>query len=235
MSVRQQATHRAQRGFSLVVTLALMVLIAVVAVGLLSLSAVSLRTAGQGAALAQARANARLAAMLALGELQQQLGPDRAITAPSAIFDENPDTPEADGLKHRYLTGVWQARSETLDKVPDYSRVTPFRRWLVSNADDQALKSPDFARQGLLAESVTVVGGKDSGSAADRVEAGRVNVSGTGGLAWWVGDENCKAFVNRRDDADRASAQKVADLIAGFATPGAHGVKALTPSDAPAA
>jgi Tfp pilus assembly protein PilX len=98
-------------GFALVVTISLLILLTLVAVGLLSLSAVSLRTTGQGAAKAQAQANARLAMMLAIGELQKQLGPDRAITAPSAIYDQNPVTEEPDGLDHRHLTGVWQARS----------------------------------------------------------------------------------------------------------------------------
>ena len=53
-------------GFALVVTLALMVLLTVILVGLLSLSAVSLRTSGAGEAMATARANARMALMLAL-------------------------------------------------------------------------------------------------------------------------------------------------------------------------
>lgn len=72
--------HR--RGFALVVTLSLMILLTMIAVGLLSLSAVSLRTSSQGQAAAEARANARLALMMALGELQKELGPDSRITAP---------------------------------------------------------------------------------------------------------------------------------------------------------
>jgi type II secretory pathway component PulK len=70
------------RGFALVVTLTLMILLTVVAVGLLSLSAVSLRTTGQSSALSEARANARMALLLALGELQKHAGPDQRITAP---------------------------------------------------------------------------------------------------------------------------------------------------------
>jgi hypothetical protein len=203
-----------------------MVLLAVVAVGLLSLSAVSLRASGQGAAQAEARANARLALMLAIGELQQLLGPDRNITAPSSIFDEKPETPDLDGLNHRHLTGVWQARGESLEQTPDYSRDPSFRRWLVSNAEDTQLKSPGFARQGTLSDPVLVVG-DPAGPVDDQVNAGRVRVKG-GALAWWVGDENCKAFINPSDLADRAANQNVADLLASAATPGAHGIRALT-------
>jgi hypothetical protein len=222
--------HRGHPGFALVVTISLLILLTIIAVGLLSLSAVSLRSTGQGAAQAQAQANARLAMMLAIGELQKQLGPDRAITAPSAIYDQKPDTEEPDGLDHRHLTGVWQARFETLAQTPDYSRESSFRRWLVSNTDEKALESSDFARQGSLSDPVVIVGGSDgtstSGTNKDQAQAGRVPLDG-GALAWWVGDENRKAFVNPRDKADRAGSQRVADLIASAATPGAHGIRAL--------
>jgi hypothetical protein len=94
------------RGFALVVTLSLMILLTILAVGLLSLSAVSLRGTSQAAAQSEARANARLALMLAIGELQKHTGPDTRITAPADILDA-PNTPEND--KRPPLTGVWRS------------------------------------------------------------------------------------------------------------------------------
>lgn len=44
----QKKTLSARRGFALVVTLSLMILLTIIAVGLLTLSSVSLRTTGQG-------------------------------------------------------------------------------------------------------------------------------------------------------------------------------------------
>ena len=68
----------------MIVTVSLMILLTLVAVGMLTLSAISLRTSGHGEAMMTARANARLAMMLALGDLQKTMGPDRGISAPAS-------------------------------------------------------------------------------------------------------------------------------------------------------
>ena len=103
----QEATREAQlqnvqtsrNGFALVVTLLLMILLTVIAVGLLTLSSISLRASSQGAALATARSNARLAMMLALGELQKLAGSDTRITARADILDQN----------NPPLLGIWKS------------------------------------------------------------------------------------------------------------------------------
>jgi Tfp pilus assembly protein PilX len=79
-------THRpTPRGFALIVTLSLMILLTVITVGLLSLSVISLRSSSRGVAQAEARANARLALLLALGELQKYAGLDQRVTANADI------------------------------------------------------------------------------------------------------------------------------------------------------
>ena len=84
------------RGFALVITLSLMVLITVIAVAMLGLSAIELRKSAQGAARAAALGNARLALMLALGELQSSLGDDRRISADASVL-ANSKNPAAVG------------------------------------------------------------------------------------------------------------------------------------------
>jgi len=76
-----------------------MVLIAILAVGMLSLSSISLRSANADSALTKARSNALMALMLAIGDLQQTTGPDTRITAGADILDQN----------HPPILGVWRS------------------------------------------------------------------------------------------------------------------------------
>ena len=136
------------RGFALVATLSLLVLITLLVVGLLNLSVNSQRGASQSAARTRAQANARLALMLAIGELQKQTGPDTRVTASAEIVDA--DSPP--------LTGVWRSWEGADHEMagafagrpiaPDYgSKKKPaaaggrFLTWLISGAKTGA--APD--------------------------------------------------------------------------------------------
>ena len=221
----------AHAGFALVVMLGILMLLSILLLGLLTLSSVTLRASATGKAEAEARANARLAMMLAIGELQKNIGPDQRITAPSAILDSDPDSPVDEGIAHNRLTGVWNARDVNNDSLesydsnpPDYNRDKPhFRRWLVSNAIPEDLEELNFAKNGTLRNPTDLYGSSDPGR---RVRAGKVPVKG-GSYAWWVSDENSKATINRRDLLAREANPAVAELLASFASPGAHGIKAL--------
>ncbi len=115
---------------------------------------------------------------------------------------------------------------KTLGQTPDYSRTQSFRRRLVSNADEKPLKEADFVSKGALGNPVFMVNRTTPDSSDSRVEAGRVPV-GSRRFASWVGDENGKALTNPRDDSDRKETVPAAELLAGFATPGSHGVLAV--------
>lgn len=116
--------NRCDPGLVLVSCLMLLLLIVVVAVGLLQLATISLRSVDQESMKAQARANARLSLMPAIGQLQQELGPDKRISAPGGILDSDPATQEFDGFAQPHWTGVWEATESpfikwTLDR-PSY-------------------------------------------------------------------------------------------------------------------
>ena len=110
----------------MVVTLALMILLTVIAVGLLTLSTISLRASSQEDLMKQARQNARLAMMLALGDLQKTTGPDQAVTAPADIRGTT--------LAQPRITGVWQGWKWDGSGSADYGdkKTSKFLRWLVS-------------------------------------------------------------------------------------------------------
>jgi len=107
--------HRAPdaRGFALVVTVSLLVLLSVIALGFLSLSAVSLRGSSLENAQMQARANARLALQMAIGELQRHAGPDTRVTASADILDDPDLSPS-----NLAVTGVWKSWEGTDHTAP---------------------------------------------------------------------------------------------------------------------
>jgi hypothetical protein len=206
-------------GFALVITLTLMVLLTLVAVGLLTLSSITLRSSGQGEAMAMARGNARLALMLALGELQKHAGPDKVVTAPCEIVKDSPRLPR--------LTGVWNswdAITPGTAAAPDYDgkKRDLFRAWLVSDSDPQAVRARDY--DGPRGETIRLVGpgtlGIESPAPADMVLAGKVPVSRAGepdgAFAWHVSDESCKARINAyRDPTQVQEGWQKSALLAG--------------------
>ena len=132
-------------GFALVITLALMILLTVIAVGLLTLSSISLRASSQAHAIASAQTNARMALVLAIGELQKQLGSDRRISAKADILDENPASGTVEGVANPHYLGVWESwdtwltdKKMSLTIQDTYKRgrdSSLFRAWLVSHPE----------------------------------------------------------------------------------------------------
>ena len=114
--------HRSpDRGFALVATLMMLLLITVLTIGLIGLSSISLRNASRGEAMAEAKANARLALSLAVAQLQKKTGPDRRITASSSILGSGP--------VHDQWCGVWRTDGDTAPGDRDGD----FEGWLVTD------------------------------------------------------------------------------------------------------
>ncbi len=210
---RRQSSYedRPARGFALVVVLALMVLLTVLAVGLLSLSAVSLRSGSQMSDDTRARANARLALILALSELQTQTGPDTRATASADLFGG------AETIPHPHWTGVWSTRAKnggplfTRDDanggLKDTRTATDDRenqalRWLVSGNGSLPAVNPRLAN---LENKVRLVGPGSLGGKATGGEvfapsvAVRDGSGNPGHFAWWAGDLGIKANIATPD------------------------------------
>ena len=159
----RQKTHTRKsycKGFTLIITISLLVLLTLVAIGMLSLSAVTLRSSNLVGAQRIARDNARLALMIAIGDLQKNAGADMRITgtadlagdtggaqlnAGKAPTNNSSINSVNKGLTtvqngSRYWTGVWQNSSLASNTSPltiaqqAYTR-TPspsLVKWLVS-------------------------------------------------------------------------------------------------------
>jgi type II secretory pathway pseudopilin PulG len=227
----KQASMDAGRGFALVATLTLMVLLSILAVGLLSLSSVSLRSSAQGSAQSQARANARMALLLAVAELQKQAGPDMRVTAPADILET--DNPPLIGVWKSWEGSNQQQSGELRGRpiAPSYSSKTKpasssggrFLSWLVSGAKSDTLPEDAavLVQKSATAGTVPLVG---AGSLADKdlrqVHVVPQKVGDTGAYAWWVSGENQKALSPKpsvkanpsiAEWADRNRSHSVAD------------------------
>ena len=143
-SVHRQ--YRRDPGFALIVTLMLMVLLVVLAIGMLSLSSIGQRTSMQGKNMVAARANARLAMMVALGDLQKYAGPDQRVTAPAGI-GRGLQSPPRPFTRNTHWTGVWSTTSLDADKNPD-----PTKPMIGTNLDLTDAAIPATHRTGLLTD-----------------------------------------------------------------------------------
>ena len=195
----KRPSNRSERGFALVVTLSLMILLTMLAVGLLSLSSISLRASATSNDDAIARANARLALMLALGDLQKFAGLDTRVTARADILDED----------NAPVLGVWKSWEGT-DHDRNGRPISPgnyrtrkearFLSWLASGdtAIPASPTSPPDLRKGQATIALVGEASVGAGTGRDRLQVHlRPTLTDTNGkkgaYAWWVSGENQKA------------------------------------------
>ncbi|MEI6655497.1 MAG: hypothetical protein WCP45_12070, partial [Verrucomicrobiota bacterium] len=194
-----------KHGFALVVTLALMILLTLLAVGLLSLASISQRNSAHGEADAVAHANARLSLLLAIGELQRQAGSDTRVTARADVLDKkNPPVlgvwTSWQGDDHE-VKGTFAARPKAPGTNYSAEKKKRFIAWLTSGNRYDPATLPETAPS---SNKVTVLGAGSLGSGSGRdelqihlvptpISAGRQS----GSIAWWIGGENQKARLPR--------------------------------------
>ena len=213
----EAAPSKSPKGFAMMVSVVLMLLLGLLAFGLLSLSAVEVRSATAASDRQIARSNARLALNIAIGELQVFLGPDQRVSAPSSILEKTASvaqphwvgvwsTRQKDGssfwtrndlnggLRDLRIENNWQAEEEVLS-------------YLVSGNEGGREASSFFAYPETLASEdgswVTLVGTGSLGLGADlirdRVSVPKVPVVSEegylGDYGFWVGDLGVRANV----------------------------------------
>ncbi len=188
------------------VTLLMLTLLVGLAMAMVSIASTELRRNSATMHEQRASANARLALVLAIGQLQKEMGPDTRVSASSALVT-------ADGQKH--WTGVWNTqapddrpwvrRDAAEGSLTDQRQVSGYlprdhvMRWLVSGGS-----SPEH----VIPESITLVGNNSVSSPQEsgvRVPAQAVHTGGERGrIAWWTGD-----LGQRADLASPAAAELI--------------------------
>jgi len=222
----------AGKGFALVVMLLLMVLLGLLAVGMLSLSTISLRYASEDDDMQQARANARVALMVAIGQLQQTMGPDRRISARALTLakDVRVGTPVLQSNPRAWWVGVAGTNPAFgLDGASSVSASNPGAVWLVSGLNPgttaPAQLTQAFSKPVILfgenSIKVSMTGGP--------LTAGIVEVAGgksnrKGGYAYFVDDEGMKAQLS---PANVSLVNTATPVSSGDLTPGAYDVSIL--------
>ncbi len=209
----KRLVKRKKHGFALIASLTLMMLLAMLAVGIMTTVSVQNRISSQTVLQAQARQEALIGLDVALGELQVALGPDCRVTANSGIADKHAS---------KHVLGVWDSWSGPIYGTPkikeqkgygskiastyDKGRPNMFRRWLISSREPQTLtKFNAVANLGSRdpGKRVCLVGEGTLGQAAQDVQncvyADLVYTENLGVneacYAWWIGGENQKAKV----------------------------------------
>ncbi len=176
-------SRRRSGGFSLVAAMLMMTLMLLLAFGLLSLSTVSLRASQRNQAEQLAKANARLALKLAIGQLQRLTGPDARITAPPRQGSAQP-----------HLTGVWEGwKWDGQGSAPDWQeeKSERFLGWLSSSPQPQQSAAEGFAASFPPGETVPLVAGSQD---EPQVLASLIPLDeqSGGALAWTAFDQSRK-------------------------------------------
>ena len=186
------------------VCIALMSLLVLIGVGFLGMASVELGKSPQAESMVVARANARMALMLAIGQLQRTMGPDQRISACADILNSSAAQPNWVGTWRTTLANGapmftrddlngglhdvrWEQRIGASNQVIE---------WLVSGSDNPL--NPTWPN------TVTLMRVLQNGHLVPVVQAPKVSVVGnsgkpTGNYAWWTGDLGVRANIATLD------------------------------------
>jgi len=203
------------KGFALVATILITSMLMLLALSMMSMSSIETRSAKTGQDQLIAEANARMALMIALAELQESAGPDQRITANSSILDKD--------IKQPHVLGVWKSIGDGIENTHDLSKIATaykssysdkqrdkrFLRWMISGGKNTA-EIFEYPQNEPTDNVVQLIGphtlGIKEGSALSAEEQKKLLLAplvkttnknqSSGAYAWAVSGENLKARVN---------------------------------------
>jgi len=203
MHALKSTDHKRQSGFALVVALSLMAFVLMLILSMSLLVQVETTNASRSLDQLRAKEAARLALMMAMGELQKHAGPDQRVTARAEILGDSNVLPET-----KLWTGVW----DTTD-----TNAAPI--WLVSGKE---MPNPS-----TLDKPVTLANGYDYGNDGDLstdydVPANQVSLvkieDEPSSYAWSISDEGVKAPIQpvlgvKEKLSERAKGEPLPDYL----------------------
>jgi len=198
-----------------------MVLLVMIALAMLSLSTIELRSSQQKSAIQEARANARMALLIAVGQLQKTMGPDTRISAraETLVMDSRISDTVSPNIPQAWWVGVMHS---------DHTKMMEGAKpvvWLVSGLDPaKNISDPQPFKED---KPVELMGSKSLNLTAltggQAISAGRVYVSNprgqrTGAYAYWVDDNGFDenywtGFRNIKPEEVRELAEKIVEKI----------------------
>ena len=221
-SLSRFSRKRPKKGFALIATLTLMMLLAMLAVAIMGTAASQNRIALQTMLQAEARQQALVGLDAAIGELQVELGPDQRVSATSGILSDGPDS------KAQHLLGVWNSwdgpiygksasgLATKISSTYEKGRSNMFRRWMISarnRNETRTLQAAEKLCSRQPGSRICMVGEGTLGkslSAQHYVYADLLSMPAMGNkneacFAWWVGGENQKAKISIQNRPDPES------------------------------
>lgn len=231
--------RRGKRGFALIATLTLMMLLAILATAIMGTASSQNRIAAQTVLQAEARQQALVGLDAAIGELQVELGADCRVTANSGV------TSDSEGAVNQHLLGVWdsfdapiygKSSKGRIQQTYSQGRASHFRRWMISSRDRKAsreLKAASNLCTRKPGQRICMVGEGTLGrslNARHYVYADLLNMPASGtnkaAFAWWVSGENQKAKISIKNPKETTDTMEV--LHRTWNTPGAKVVDSET-------
>jgi hypothetical protein len=184
--IKTPSDPKTQAGFALVIALSLMAFVLLLILSMTLLVQVETVNSSRALTQLQAKESARLALMIAIGDLQRHAGPDQRVTARADILGDDNYAPEA-----KHWTGVW--RTDNVNNPP---------KWLVSGVNPNPATAPSPAA--LLVGAGSLGSGVDTTLFTYAQFEFLENNNGvqTSKYAWWISDEGVKSAVSKVNDID---------------------------------
>ena len=222
MNLRKRFAFRDRKGFALILVFSLASIVLLLALSLVSLTQVESASSRYDQGLRVARANARLALQMAIGDLQEFAGPDQRITAMAdgarkdgtgpvgTSFNNDSNAPTTSGVYQPFWTGIWNNDKANDDPIWLVTRPFDATYDLVSGVQ---IADPFVSGLGVSTDLVKLVGNgsaKPENPGVDQAKhdvfvprepVGSTDIVGMddaieaaiGHYAYWVGDNGVKA------------------------------------------